>query len=55
MYQYNNSRSGTKEFVYFPAEETEDQKYRTSEGSEVSKVSQMKYSKSYFRPLVEKR
>ena len=39
MYQYNNSRSGTKEFVYFPAEETEDQKYRTSEDQNSQNIS----------------
>ena len=39
MYQYNNSRRGTKEFVYFPAEETEDQKYRTSEDQNSQNIS----------------
>jgi uncharacterized protein with von Willebrand factor type A (vWA) domain len=39
MYQYNNSRSGTKEFVYFPAEETEDQKYRTREDQNSQNIS----------------
>ena len=39
MYQYNNNRSGTKEFVYFPAEETEEQKYRKSEDQNSQNIS----------------
>ena len=31
MYQYNKSRSGTKDFVYFPAEETEYQQSKKTE------------------------
>jgi uncharacterized protein with von Willebrand factor type A (vWA) domain len=31
MYQHNKSRSGTKDFVYFPAEETEYEQYKKTE------------------------
>jgi uncharacterized protein with von Willebrand factor type A (vWA) domain len=38
MYQYNNSRSGTKEFVYFPVEETEDQQHRKDENQNTQNI-----------------
>jgi uncharacterized protein with von Willebrand factor type A (vWA) domain len=38
MYRYNNSRSGTKEFVYFPAEESEDQQYTKSEDQDPQNI-----------------
>ena len=38
MYQYNNSRSGTKEFVYFPVEETEDQQHRKGENQNTQNI-----------------